>query len=186
MSMTYIQALSKGFPGVQVECAGDGSVYENLVWVSGDALPSKTQLDAYVQANENIQLDTFGSIENGYALSIARLYPVFTINSHATKNVYLNTLGGVPYKVGYYIWRDAMIVAGVAQLESSATGSASFKLRKNGLVTDLHSIDISSGETTKHSLIYLPVSAGDTIQVYVSSSANGAYPTLTLELAWRL
>ena len=51
---TYIQAISKGFPLVQCHAAGDGSVYENLVWDSGEAIPSKETLDAWIAANPSV------------------------------------------------------------------------------------------------------------------------------------
>jgi hypothetical protein len=46
ITVTYIQAISEKYPTVLVQSSGDGSVYENLVWVSGDALPSQETLDA--------------------------------------------------------------------------------------------------------------------------------------------
>lgn len=46
--ITYIDAIGDGFPTVQAEVSGDGSVYEDLVWVGGDPLPSKAALDAWI------------------------------------------------------------------------------------------------------------------------------------------
>lgn len=51
MATTYIEAIGKGFPNVQCHAAGDGSVYEDIVWDSGAALPSKATLDEWIAAN---------------------------------------------------------------------------------------------------------------------------------------
>lgn len=53
MSHTYIQAISMGFPLVHCHALGDGSVYESIVWDSGEPLPSKEALDAWIAANPN-------------------------------------------------------------------------------------------------------------------------------------
>lgn len=57
---TYIQAIGWGFPAVQCHAVGDGSVYENLVYDSGDPIPSKATLDAWIAANP-----TAGQIPDG-------------------------------------------------------------------------------------------------------------------------
>lgn len=51
MAYTYIQAIGVGFPTVQCHCVGNGSVYENIVWDGGAALPSKETLDEWIVAN---------------------------------------------------------------------------------------------------------------------------------------
>lgn len=51
MSMTYLQAISRGFPLVVCNAIGDGSIYENILWQSGEPLPSKETLDAWIAAN---------------------------------------------------------------------------------------------------------------------------------------
>ena len=53
MSHTYIQAISMGFPLVQCHATGNGAVYEDIVWDSGEPLPSKETLDAWIAANPN-------------------------------------------------------------------------------------------------------------------------------------
>lgn len=42
----YVQTIGEKFPDVSVSCIGDSSVYENLVWLGGDPLPSEAELDA--------------------------------------------------------------------------------------------------------------------------------------------
>ena len=49
--MTYIEAIGKGFPGVQCHAIGDGSTYESLVWDAGQPIPDKITLDQWIAAN---------------------------------------------------------------------------------------------------------------------------------------
>lgn len=51
MQYTYIEAISKAFPGVQCSAPGEGNVYEEIVWEGGSPLPSKITLDAWIAAN---------------------------------------------------------------------------------------------------------------------------------------
>jgi hypothetical protein len=51
MAYTYMQAISTGFPLVQCHAAGDGSVYSDIVWDAGAALPSQQELDTWITAN---------------------------------------------------------------------------------------------------------------------------------------
>lgn len=48
MSLTYIQAISLGFPNVNCHSMGDGSIYSEIVWDGGSALPTQATLDAYI------------------------------------------------------------------------------------------------------------------------------------------
>ena len=47
-TMTYVTALGINWTNCKVSCAGDGSVYADLVWVSGDAIPSQADLDSWI------------------------------------------------------------------------------------------------------------------------------------------
>jgi hypothetical protein len=51
MAYTYIQAIGLGFPGVECHAAGDGSVYEDIIWDAGVAMPTQAELDAWIIAN---------------------------------------------------------------------------------------------------------------------------------------
>jgi len=44
--MDYITCIGLYFQSVIVYCVGDPTVYENIIWQSGDPLPSQAQLDA--------------------------------------------------------------------------------------------------------------------------------------------
>jgi hypothetical protein len=52
--MTYIQAISVGFPAVQCHANGDGSVYADLIWDAGAPIPDQTTLDTWIAANPEI------------------------------------------------------------------------------------------------------------------------------------
>lgn len=54
---TYIEALNYGFPAVQAHSTGDGTVYADLVWDGGEALPSQAVLDAWIAANPDAATD---------------------------------------------------------------------------------------------------------------------------------
>lgn len=56
MNYTYMQAISIGFPDVQCHLFGVDNVYEDIVWDSGAALPSKTTLDEWIAANPNTDI----------------------------------------------------------------------------------------------------------------------------------
>lgn len=49
--MTYIEAIGKGFPGVQCHVVGDTTDYSAIVWDAGEPIPSQATLDAWIAAN---------------------------------------------------------------------------------------------------------------------------------------
>lgn len=53
MSLTYMEAIGKGFPNVRCYAVGFGDVYEDIVWSSPNP-PSKTDLDDYILAEGGI------------------------------------------------------------------------------------------------------------------------------------
>lgn len=48
MAMTYVGALGKGYPKVIFSSSGTDNIYENISWITGEPLPSKAELDAYI------------------------------------------------------------------------------------------------------------------------------------------
>lgn len=50
---TYVQALTIGYPGVVFSATGDGSIYTNITWISGTAMPTQAELDTWIAANPN-------------------------------------------------------------------------------------------------------------------------------------
>jgi hypothetical protein len=61
LSYTYADAISHGFPGTIFSASGSGSVYEDIIWLSGDPLPSKADLDAWIA--EDIKIDMWNAIK---------------------------------------------------------------------------------------------------------------------------
>ncbi len=53
---SYVEAISKAFPGVLCEAPGEGNVYEDIVWVGGNPMPTKQQLDDWITADVKIDM----------------------------------------------------------------------------------------------------------------------------------
>lgn len=90
MAYTYIQAVSTGFPTVQCHAEGDGSVYANLVWDAGAALPDQATLNQWIAANPTT---------TGVALTRYEFRKLFTLNERvAVDNVQANTAIPAQYR----------------------------------------------------------------------------------------
>jgi len=50
ISYTYMEAIGRAYPGVQCQCFGDPSVYENIVYQGGDPLPTIEELNTWIAA----------------------------------------------------------------------------------------------------------------------------------------
>ena len=59
LSYTYIEALSKGYPGVQFSAIAD--LYEDITRISGPTMPTKDELDIWI-AND-IKIDLWDAIK---------------------------------------------------------------------------------------------------------------------------
>jgi hypothetical protein len=53
-----MDAISMGFPGIGCHANDDNTIYENIIWDSGDPLPSKADLDIWVENYIRSQLVT--------------------------------------------------------------------------------------------------------------------------------
>jgi hypothetical protein len=47
---SYMDAIGLGFPNTQCHCNGDGTVYEDIIYDQGDAIPQQSVLDAWIFA----------------------------------------------------------------------------------------------------------------------------------------
>jgi len=47
---SYMDAIGIGFPNTQCHSAGDGTVYDEIVYDQGDAIPMQSVLDAWIAA----------------------------------------------------------------------------------------------------------------------------------------
>lgn len=54
MTMDYVTAIGLGFPGVEVSCYSDPTVYENVKWEAGLPMPSKEAIDAWIASNAHL------------------------------------------------------------------------------------------------------------------------------------
>lgn len=55
ITFTYMEAIGEGFPLVGCHCEGDSNIYENIVWDSGDPIPTKATLDAWIISSVQLQ-----------------------------------------------------------------------------------------------------------------------------------
>ena len=63
MSLDYVSAIGKFFPTIGVECIGDPNNFWNIVWISGDAMPTIFEVDEKIfedtKKNKIIELSNF-------------------------------------------------------------------------------------------------------------------------------
>lgn len=123
--MDYLECISTFFPNVFVECSGDSSLYENIIWVSGSPLPTKAILDDLIY--KQAKLDKITELSNACQLDIIG---GFTSNALGALNKYdstevdqLNLIGAVtatsptPTDLGGYnsVYACRPIINGVEQ-----------------------------------------------------------------------
>lgn len=60
--LTYIEAISELSPSTQCVSHGNGSVYENITYLGGNAMPSKESLDSYI--TDKIKIDMWKLIQS--------------------------------------------------------------------------------------------------------------------------
>ena len=48
--ITYMEIIGDVYPLVQASAPGDGTIYEDIIWLSGNPLPSKAELDQQILA----------------------------------------------------------------------------------------------------------------------------------------
>jgi hypothetical protein len=91
MSLTYMDAIGIGYPGVQCHAVGDGSIYSNIVWDAGSPLPTQNELDNWIMANPNIGINN--------TITKYEFRKLFTLNERvAVDNVQSNTNIPANYK----------------------------------------------------------------------------------------
>jgi hypothetical protein len=105
MALSYLDAVTQGFPAVQAHCESSPFVYDNIIWSGGDALPSQDDLDAWIAA-ENIVLSN--------SVTKYQFRQLFTVNERiAIDNAGANTAIPANYR--------AMLVTIMKDLELSQT-----------------------------------------------------------------
>lgn len=118
MAYTYIQAIGDGFPKVHCHAIGDGTIYSNIVWDSGDPLPTQATLDSYIFSQ--LQVSQCAIIDAAYynamQLPVAYIGTTFQadLNSQSTLNKAIVSLQGLVANGGSlpanFGWSDSMNV----------------------------------------------------------------------------
>jgi hypothetical protein len=205
MTISYVQAIALGFNGCQVDSVGDPTVYENLVRRSGIALPTKAELDAYIDLNAApiiaSQAAATGAtaLDNGMPAYIEKTGGILTsivsttynyiVKTSGTRNSYLSVMGDVASNVlGFRVPRNAL-VRSVTVMSSSVISSsydALFELRVNKATTPLASYMLDRNTAYKSYLdLSLALNAGDELAIYLNSASNVVNPICLLEVSWR-
>jgi hypothetical protein len=128
MSITYIQAISVGFPAVQCHAVGDGSVYEDIVWDAGQPLPSKETLDSWIASNPQT-----GSV--GVVLTKYQFRKLFTLNERvAVDNAQSNTAIPAQYRAILLTMTKDMELSAEVQLDNPDTQAGVMLLEQIGLI----------------------------------------------------
>ncbi len=142
--MNYMRVITLGFSTVQCHVLGDPSVYEDLIWDSGDPLPSKATLDAYVEAHpdlfgENIDVNVlengmpaFFDSARGVVRSISEYRIIFAASTTGAKNFYLNNEGLVSSNLkGHLIDINSIVIRVVGSIQNEVQHDVVFHLINN-------------------------------------------------------
>jgi hypothetical protein len=54
MALSYLDAITQGFPLVMAHAEGNPYIYDNIIWSGGDALPSQDDLNTWIAAEHII------------------------------------------------------------------------------------------------------------------------------------
>lgn len=193
--VTYIKAISVGFPTVQCSSVGDGSTYSNLVWEAGDPLPTKAVLDSYIAANgdlldvsENMLLDgTPAFLDKARAVirSVSERELEFNAKTGGSKNFYLNTPIGVSSNVkGHVLGNNSVLVAFIATIQDSVEADVVFEVSNKDTSEVLASMTIPAGQSVVRSNI-LDRKVLGTVELacYLRSSSRSINPSVRLTFA---
>lgn len=110
--MNYIEIIGKGFPGVQCHTFGDGTIYEEIVWIRGKPMPTKAELEAWYESDV---INSQNKGENGSLIFGSEFYYAVstsissTTSTHPQTKLVLNTdiLPIGTYRIGVsYGWNS--------------------------------------------------------------------------------
>lgn len=111
-SYTYIEAIGAGFPAVKCHAAGNGSIYEDIIWDDGAALPSKETLDQWIAANPKS--------EEGIVLTKYQFRKLFTFTERvAIDSVSSNTAIPAQYRAMVTTFMKDLEMSGVVFLTTN-------------------------------------------------------------------
>jgi len=116
-------------------------------------------------------------------LSTSRDSIDFSRNRQNLNSQYLR-YNGMVGSVGRGFIRNATITGISVNCENNV--DAWFRIRKNNIGTDIHSIQLSSVKSRQRDAITIDINKGDYLQVYMDVvSGNVNYPVVYIEYAWR-
>jgi len=84
---------------------------------------------------------------------------------------------------GYRVPRNATITSLTIQTSKSST--ATFRLRRNGVGTDLYSASLITEEGKTFNPLDVDLFGDDWVQIFITDVGTSGNPVVTLELAWR-
>ena len=140
-----------------------------------DALESQLSdvsvISGRVYGKDTIRSKWFGSSES-----------IVFAKSSAAKNTYLRTADIASNVTGVRLHRNMTLIAATAEI--SATGSCSFRVRKNNSVTDLAVITINAATGVTVTDLNVDFNASDVLEVYCTCpGATVTNPILRLVVA---
>jgi hypothetical protein len=127
MTMTYIQAITVGFPAVQCHATGDGSVYADIINDGEVAIPSQAILDTWIAANPD-------PVE-AVILTKFQFRKLFTLTERVTvDNAQLNTAIPANYRAMLLTMAKDMELSAEVQLNNPDTVAGVNFLETLGLI----------------------------------------------------
>lgn len=121
--MTYVDALTYGFPAVLFQCTGDATVYANLTYLGGAPMPTQETLDAWLLANPT------PPNPDGIVLTKYEFRKLFTFNERvAIDNVQSNTNIPLNYRMMISTFLKDLEVSGSVFLTTNADVAAGLNL----------------------------------------------------------
>jgi hypothetical protein len=171
MSLTYIQAVGAGFPAVQCHALGDGSIYADLVWDSGDPIPSQATLDAWISANPSA---------SGVVLTKYQFRQLFTLDERvAIDNVQSNVNITANYKAILYTMSLDMQLSGEVELSNPDVMSGVDLLQSLGLIVTGRAAQILSNTMPIPINSVAPAVTGTSQSGQVLTTTSGTWNTAT-------
>jgi len=84
--MDYIDAITYGFPTVSAHAVGDALIYTNIIWDSGNPLPTQAALDAWILSNPlaDILADEITRYEFRKLFTMAERVAIDNVQSNTT------------------------------------------------------------------------------------------------------
>ncbi len=124
--MTYIDAISIGFPAVQCHTVGDGAIYTNIVWDAGNPLPDQATLDAWIAANPGLTTLAITKYEFRKLFTLTERVGIDNVQSNA--NIAAN------YKAILLTMAKDMELSASVELNNSDVASGVQLLEQLGLI----------------------------------------------------